>query len=104
VEATPADWLDPEEIEGIRSDADTLQALGPLTSGVEDIDVVDSYDVFECVCLALKLQKLRRSIRAAATGPAALQVMDLDGKDPFGIPVRERLKEHVLHYAEDGSG
>lgn len=102
MDSSSEDGVNAEELEGVGGNADTLEALGSLASGIEDIEIVDADHLREGVGLTLQFQELRGGVCAAATVLAALQVMDLHGENSLGIAVREGLEEHIFDYAEDG--
>lgn len=104
MDRTPEDRLNAEEVESVGCDADALETFRTFARGVENVLIADADHVRESVGLAAQFNELWGGVVATAAGLAALQIVNLDGKDARGVAVRERFQQYVLNDAEDGGG
>src|SRR5262249_119962 len=93
-----------QEVEDVRRNICSLEALHAIATGVEDVFAGVPDHSLEDVVLFLIIQKFRDGIVATPPVIASLRIMDLESHNPARISVRKRIQENIVDNTENGCG
>ena len=90
----------PEKPEHVGRDDAAAEQLGAFTRRQQHVFARAADDLLEHAVLCLIVEKLRHLKEGAPAGLATAEIVNLNGRDPPRVDVRERIEERVLDDAE----